>query len=52
MDLADLIEPGRVIFGAHANTKEKLLLDLASRAAASLNLDPKLVFNALQAASN
>ena len=49
MDLADLIEPGRVIFGAHANTKEKLLLDLASRAAASLNLDPKLVFNALQA---
>ena len=49
MDLADLIEPGRVIFGVHANTKEKLLLDLASRAAASLNLDPKLVFNALQA---
>jgi hypothetical protein len=47
MDLADLIEPGRVIFGAHANTKEKLLLDLASLAAASLNLDPKLVFNAL-----
>ena len=27
----------------------RLLLDLASRAAASLNLDPKLVFNALQA---
>ena len=49
MDLADLIEPGQVIFGAHATTKEKLLLDLASRAAASLNLDPKLVFNALQA---
>jgi hypothetical protein len=41
MDLADLIEPGRVVFGARADTKEKLLLDLASRAAASLNLDPK-----------
>jgi nitrogen PTS system EIIA component len=49
MDLADLIEPGQVIFGAHATTKEKLLLDLASRAAATLNLDPKMVFNALQA---
>ena len=49
MDLADLIEPGRVVFGARADTKEKLLLDLASSAAASLNLDPKLVFNALQA---
>jgi nitrogen PTS system EIIA component len=49
MDLADLIEPGRVVFGARADTKEKLLLDLASSAAVSLNLDPKLVFNALQA---
>src|SRR3982074_3292080 len=49
MDLADLIEPGQVIFGAHATTKEKLLLALASRAAASLNLDLKMVFNALQA---
>jgi hypothetical protein len=49
MDLADLIEPKQVVFGARADTKEKLLLDLASRAAAFLNLDPKLVFNALQA---
>jgi PTS system nitrogen regulatory IIA component len=49
MDLADLIEPGQVVFGARADTKEKLLLDLASRAAAFLNLDPKLVFKALQA---
>jgi hypothetical protein len=43
--LADLIEPGRVIFGAHTNAKEQLLVDLASRAAASLNLDPKLLCN-------
>jgi nitrogen PTS system EIIA component len=38
-----------VVFGARADTKEKLLLDLASRAAASLNLDPKAIFNGLQA---
>jgi hypothetical protein len=31
MDLADLIELGRVVFGARADTKEKLLLDLANR---------------------
>src|SRR5215472_10583015 len=49
MDLADLIVPSSVIFGARANNKEQLLLALAARAAACLNLDPKMVFNALQA---
>jgi nitrogen PTS system EIIA component len=49
MDLASLVDPSRVVFGARANNKEQLLLDLASRAAASLNLDPKAIFNALQA---
>ena len=49
MDLASLVDPNRVVFGARANNKEQLLLDLASRAAASLNLDPKAIFNALRA---
>ena len=50
MDLARPYRPGAEWFiGAHANNKEQLLLDLASRAAASLNLDPKSIFNALQA---
>ncbi len=49
MDLASLVDPSRVVFGARANNKEQLLLDLASRAAASLNLDPKPIFNALWA---
>jgi PTS system nitrogen regulatory IIA component len=49
MDLASLVDPSRVVFGARANNKEQLLLDLASRAAASLNLDPKAIFNALRA---
>src|ERR1700732_3578833 len=49
MDLASLVDPSRVVFGARANNKEQLLLDLASRAAASLNLDPKPIFNALRA---
>ena len=49
MDLADLIVPSSVIFGARANNKEQLLLALAARAAACLNLDPKMVFNALHA---
>ena len=48
MDLADLIEPNRVIFAARASNKEQLLQDLASRAAALLNLDPQTIFNALQ----
>jgi PTS system nitrogen regulatory IIA component len=49
MDLASLVDPSRVVFGARANNKEQLLLDLASRAATSLNLDPKAIFNALRA---
>jgi PTS system nitrogen regulatory IIA component len=49
MDLASLVDPSRIVFGARANDKEQLLLDLASRAAASLNLDPKAIFNALRA---
>jgi nitrogen PTS system EIIA component len=49
MDLADFIVPTSVIFGARATNKEQLLLALAARAAACLNLDPKMVFNALQA---
>ena len=49
MDLASLVDPSRVVFGARANNKEQLLLDLASRAAAPLNLDPKAIFNALRA---
>lgn len=49
MDLADLIDPSYVVFGARASNKEQLLLDLASRAATFLNLDSKMVFTALQA---
>ena len=49
MDLASLVDPSRVVFGARANNKEQLLRDLASRAAASLNLDPKAIFSALRA---
>ena len=39
MDFASLIEPNRVVFGARASNKQQLLQDLASRAAALLNLD-------------
>ena len=49
MDLASLVDPSRVVFGARANNKEQLLLDLASRAAASLNLDREAIFTALRA---
>ena len=49
MDLADLIEPDRVVFGARASNKQQLLQDLASRAAALLNLDAQTIFTALQA---
>ncbi|MGO9236411.1 MAG: PTS sugar transporter subunit IIA [Methylocella sp.] len=48
MDLADLIEPNRVIFAARASNKEQLLQDLASRAATLLHLDAQTIFNALQ----
>lgn len=49
MDLADLIEPGSIVFGVRASNKEQLLHTLASRAAASLSLDPKVIFDALKA---
>ena len=49
MDLADLIEPGQVVYGARASNKEQLLQDLASRAAALLNLDAQTILTALQA---
>ncbi len=48
MDLADLIEPSHIVFGARATNKEQLLVDLAARAASFLNLDSKMVYNALQ----
>ncbi len=48
MDLADLIEPDRVIFAARTSNKQQLLQDLASRAAALLNLDSQTIFMALQ----
>jgi PTS system nitrogen regulatory IIA component len=49
MDLADLIEPNRVVFAARASNKQQLLQDLASRAATLLNLDAQMIFDALQA---
>jgi len=48
MDLADLIEPDRVVFGARASNKQQLLQDLTSRAATLLHLDAQTIFNALQ----
>ena len=49
MDLADLIEPDRVVHAARASNKQQLLQDLASRAATLLNLDAQTIFAALQA---
>lgn len=49
MDLADLIAPKNVVFGVRAKNKEQLLYELASRAAISLNLEPEMIFTALQA---
>ena len=49
MNLADIISPENVVCSARPNNKEQLLHDLAAHAAASLNLDPKMIFEALQA---
>ena len=49
MDLADLIEPDRVVFAARASNKQQLLKDLASRAAILLKLEGRVIFDALQA---
>lgn len=49
MNLADIISPQHVVCSARPNNKEQLLRDLASHAAASLNLDSKMIFDALHA---
>jgi two-component system KDP operon response regulator KdpE len=49
MDLADLIEPGPVVYASRASNKEQLLQDVASRAVTLLNLDAQTICNALQA---
>ena len=49
MDLAELIEPNGVVFAARASNKQKLLQDLASRAANLLDLDAQTIVIALQA---
>lgn len=48
MEIADLIEQSNIVCGLRAASKEQLLQELASRAAASLNLDQSMIFNALQ----
>lgn len=49
MDLADLIDPSRVVLGVNASNKEQLLRDLASRAASVVRLDSQAIFAALKA---
>jgi nitrogen PTS system EIIA component len=49
MILADFLSPENVIFGARAANKEQVLHDLASHAAASLSIEQKMIFDALQA---
>jgi nitrogen PTS system EIIA component len=49
MDLADLINPDRVIVGLRANDKAQLLQDLSRRAAGLLGISPQPVIAALQA---
>jgi nitrogen PTS system EIIA component len=49
MNLADIISPEHVVCSARPNNKEQLLRDLASHAAAFLNLDSKMIFDALHA---
>lgn len=48
MELPDFIAPESVVFAVRVKNKEQLLRDLASRAAASLNLDAETIFAALQ----
>ncbi|HET6376490.1 MAG TPA: PTS sugar transporter subunit IIA [Methylocella sp.] len=48
MEIADLIKQSNVVCGLRASSKEQLLHELASRAAASLNRDQSAIFNALQ----
>jgi PTS system nitrogen regulatory IIA component len=47
MDLPDLIAPDRIVFAARANNKQQLLQDLAARAAKLLNLDARMIYEAL-----
>jgi PTS system nitrogen regulatory IIA component len=49
MDIADLIDPARVVFGVKASNKEQLLHELASRAALLVRLDSQPIFTALKA---
>jgi PTS system nitrogen regulatory IIA component len=49
MILADLLSPESVICGARATNKEQVLHDIATHAAASLRLEQKVIFDALQA---
>ncbi len=47
MDLPDLIAPDRIVFAARASNKQQLLQDLAARAAKLLNLDARMIYEAL-----
>ncbi len=49
MDLADLIQPDRVILGLRASDKAQLLQELSRRAAGPLGLSPSAIIGALQA---
>jgi PTS system nitrogen regulatory IIA component len=49
MDLADLINPDRVVVGLRANDKAQLLQDLSRRAAGLLGMSPQPIIAALQA---
>jgi PTS system nitrogen regulatory IIA component len=49
MDLADLLDTGRIVLGVRAKDKEQLLRDLAVRAGAFCGVDPQSIFSALQA---
>jgi nitrogen PTS system EIIA component len=49
MDLADLINPDRVIVGLRASGKAQLLQDLSRRAAGPLGIPPATISGALQA---
>jgi len=52
MTIGDLIGPDQVIVGWRAADKTQLLQDVAGRAATSLGLDRRAIFDALQAREN
>src|SRR5215471_17992041 len=49
MRVGDIIDLGNVVVGLRVSDKAQLLHELASRAARILTLDPRLIFDALQA---